>query len=126
MELRGGAVAQYGPGAGGEDRGHQLPGSTERAIADRVDPSVERHEATASDPHPDRARRDTEAEELRSRDDAVLPLCEPRDRPVNRRGGESGAYSDPNVRFDPHAAEPAPPPRTHGARNVAEVRREAS
>jgi hypothetical protein len=53
-------------------------------MADEVDPAMEPEEPASLQPKSDRARADPQGEELRPRDDAVLPRGEVSDQAVDR------------------------------------------
>jgi hypothetical protein len=95
---RGVAVAQHGPRPARKYRCHAPAVSAEDTVPDRVHASVHRMKPPALDPVIDRVPTDPEAPELPKRDDPVLPLGEPPDRPID----------PPSVGLSPIAGQSTP------------------
>jgi hypothetical protein len=109
-------VAQHGPRPARKYRCHAPAVSAEDTVPDRVHASVHRVKPPALDPVIDRVPTDPEAPELPKRDDPVLPLSEPPDRPIDPPS--VGFVPDSRTKYArvAHAAEFARRRRTCGLR----------
>jgi len=85
-------VAEHGPRAAGQDRGHPAALERSRRVADGVHARPLDVEATAGDAVVDRAPPDAQPQELATGDASVLPRGEPCDRGVGRTLVQSAPY----------------------------------
>jgi len=85
-------VAEHGPRAAGQDRGHPAALERSRRVADGVHARPLDVEATVGDPVLDRPPADAQPHELPTGDAPVLPRGEPRDQGVDRTRVQSAPY----------------------------------
>ena len=83
MDSRG-PMAQGGAHSTREHRSHPSRLFAQPIVANRIDTSIETMEAPALCPLRNRALRQSDLDELRGRDDPMLPACDPSDEPIHR------------------------------------------